>query len=164
MRSLSSILSILFLAAALASSQPVLAKDTEEWSQSTPSLNLTHIFHGNINKHGKATGFHHRPGGKDLPKKRVKELLSGPNKAGVYTAIIELFNPETDKWVQKFSSMFPDHLKRNELVPAILNAYRNRHQKKGRKWSSLSPLGFVIAGFTLKDGRIITAYPIYQPD
>ena len=154
----------LFFILFLFSAQNSWARGSEEWSKTDPAINLTHIFEGSINRKGKATGFHHRPQGIDLPAARLKKLLSGPNNAGVYTAIIEILDKRSGEWREKFSSLFPDHLPRNKLILAILDAYKNRTQTTGRKWSSRSPLGFTISGYILKDGRIITAYPIYQPD
>ncbi len=33
------------------------------WSRTSPPINLTHIFEGEINKRGKPVGYHARPGG-----------------------------------------------------------------------------------------------------
>ncbi|OQX16565.1 MAG: hypothetical protein BWK76_11375 [Desulfobulbaceae bacterium A2] len=42
-----------------------LARAELHWSDTTPQVNLRHIFQGEINHHGKPTGFHSRPGGRD---------------------------------------------------------------------------------------------------
>lgn len=138
------------------------AKEPSDWSKTTPAINITHIFAGEINKHGKASGFHFRPKGQDLENARVKEILSGPNASGVYTAIVEILNRKNGDWKEKFSSLFPDKYKKNQLISAILSAYRNNVLTGTRKWRGPSGFGFLIEGYTLKDGRIITAYPIYK--
>ena len=43
---------------------PIQAPD---WSNTEPSVALTHIFCGQINSKGEAEGFHSRPGGEDPP-------------------------------------------------------------------------------------------------
>ncbi|GLQ07340.1 EndoU domain-containing protein [Sneathiella chinensis] len=134
------------------------------WSATEPPLNLKHILDGEISRSGKPTGFHHRAGGRDTDTKRLKQRLSGPNKAGVYTAIVEIYDPDTGHWKQKFSSLFPDRFNRDQLVGAILNAYQQDSLPDRRKWRGPSGHGFQIEGYLLPDGRIITAYPLYRDD
>src|SRR5579872_1143988 len=56
----------------------------EEWSATSPPVNVTHIFAGEINKRGKPTGFHSRPGGRDPATARLVRIVDRPNRAGVY--------------------------------------------------------------------------------
>lgn len=142
----------------------VQAKDASDWSNTSPAINLTHIFIGEINDRGKASGFHFRPKEQDLGNTRIKKILSGPNKSGVYTAIVEILDRNSGKWREKFSSIFPDRLKKTALIKAILSAYRQNGLTGSRKWRGPSGFGFLIEGYILKDGRIITAYPIYKRD
>ncbi|HEY4596429.1 MAG TPA: hypothetical protein VIJ02_08525, partial [Thermoanaerobaculia bacterium] len=51
------------------------ARPDEEWSRTSPPVNVTHIFEGEINKRGKPTGFHSRPGGKDPANARVARIV-----------------------------------------------------------------------------------------
>ena len=53
------------------------------------NVNVTHIFAGEINKRGKPTGFHSRPGGQDPATARLVRIVDRPNRAGVYTAEVE---------------------------------------------------------------------------
>ncbi len=152
---------LLFLAVFLAPA-PALSFEKATWSDTSPSLNLTHIFEGEINRKGKATGLHHMPGGKAPEGTRLKKILSPPNKAGIYTALVEVLDRNSGRWKEKFSSLFPDRASRQDLIKAILNAYRNREKKSGRKWRGPSSQGYHIEGYLLKDGRIITAYPLYR--
>lgn len=142
----------------------ISAKEGNEWSNTSPALNLTHIFVGEINKKGRAAGFHHRPDGKDLPTARLKKQLSGPNRSGIYTALVEIFDPKSKQWKEKFSSLFPDRLKRKQLIKAIIHAFNNNTQQGHRKWQGPSGLGFSIAGYRIKGNRIVTAYPLYEAD
>lgn len=163
--SLHPLLLSLFLLFALGSA-PSSALDRSEtaegWSQTTPAINLTHVFKGQINRKGKPVGFHHRPQGTDTATAKLSKLLSGPNKAGVYTALVKILDKSSQVWKEKFSSLFPDRLSKLQVVKVILNAYRNNLLNSNRKWRGPSGLGFEIEGYILKDGRIITAYPLYK--
>jgi len=135
-----------------------------EWSDTNPPLNITHIFIGEINKRGKPVGLHVAPIETKNTSARIKEVLSGPNKAGVYTALIEIFDPHTKRWKEKFSSFFPDRLSRQQVIDAILFAIRNNRLKPGAKWRGPSGHGFFIEGYHFKDGAVNTAYPLYVAD
>ena len=142
----------------------VSAKQPYHWSDTDPSISITHIFQGQINKKGKATGFHYagieKPTYENSP--RLKQILSKPNKVGVYTAIIEVWDAKGALWKSKFSSLFPDHFTRTKIIAAILAAFKGNTLKAERKWRGKSGQGFDIEGYMLKDGRIITAYQIYK--
>jgi len=144
-----------------------------DWSKTNPPLNLTHIFEGEINNRGKAVGFHARPQGQDPKDAQVMRLISGPNAVGVYTAEIEIYDPEEDRWRQKsFSSFFPDQLSRQQIQSLILNAYQSGKTNKRGKWRGKSGFGFNVEGWLCPkggtricpDGAINTAYPIYKKD
>lgn len=141
------------------------AKDTSQvWSDTNPPIHLVHVFEGEINRKGKPTGFHHVTEASPNKTARISRKLEGPNKAGVYTALVEIFDPRQKKWKEKFSSLFPSHLSRKELIRAILVAYQKDELDHPRKWRGSSGYGFKIEGYLLKDGRIITAYPLYRKD
>ena len=153
---------VALVAAAVLSSQVALAEKV--WTTTEPPVNATHIFLGEINRSGKPTGFHARPGGEDPKSARVLEIRSGPNRAGVYTAQVEVRDPGTRRWKEKFSTFFPDRLSHPEIVSAIVHAYRHRDDRRDQPWRGPSGLGFIIQGYTLRDGRINTAYPVYVRD
>lgn len=131
------------------------------WTDTNPPINAIHIFHGEINRAGKPTGFHARPLGTNPEAARVVRIRQAPNRAGVYTAQVEIQDPRTGRWHEKFSTFFPDRLSRAEIVAAILHAYREREPDRDEPWRGPSGLGFPIQGYTLRDGRINTAYPVY---
>ena len=130
------------------------------WSDTHPSINLKHIFHGEINKKGKPVGFHSRPQGKSPENATVVEVKDGPNKDGVYTANIKIRDGHL--WKSKFSSFFPDSLSKKRVVQLILHAYKNSANSKRQPWKGPSGLGFDIQGYTLRNGNINTAFPIYK--
>ena len=156
-------LGLLWLALALLVSacSPQPAQGEKLWTETDPPVNATHIFLGEINRSGKPTGFHSRPEGKDPASARVVRINADPNRAGVYTAEVEVYDPRARVWKSKFSTLFPDHLNHGEVVLAILHAYQHREPGIDTPWRGPSGLGFTIQGYTLDDGRINTAYPVY---
>jgi Bacterial EndoU nuclease len=131
----------------------------EEWSATAPPVNVTHIFAGEINKRGKPTGFHSRPGGQDPATARLVRIVDRPNRAGVYTAEVEI--RAGSQWLSKRSTLYPDRLDRAAVVQAVLNAFRNRTTGGGELFRGPSGQGFTIEGY-FQNGRINTAYPIYS--
>ena len=155
-------LACLFFCFFLLPFEPVWANEGSQWSDTTPALNLTHIFKGEINRKGKPTGFHYESSNPTAFSARIKEILSSPNKYGVYTAIVEIFDPKTNQWKSKFSSLFPKTLSKASVIKAIVNVVQQSPSKKAGRWRGLSTYGFQIEGYRLNDGRIVTAYPIYE--
>ena len=133
--------------------------DYPRWSQTEPNINQWHIFAGEINRSGKPVGFHSRPGGRDPATARVKSIRDKPNRAGVYTAYIEIL--DGSQWKGTFSSFFPDSLSRDDVMQAVLNAYANSNDPKAQPFEGPSGLGFSIQGYTSDRGGINTAFPIY---
>jgi len=136
------------------------------WSNTTPKLNLTHVFEGEINKSGKAVGFHSRPGGKDPAGARVVKVKAGPNAKGVYTADIQVCNGKS--WKDKFSSFFPDALSKGGVTALILKAHKAAGNPMTGKWGATVD-GIAINGYmcpqnssTCPKGAINTAYPVYS--
>lgn len=129
------------------------------WSNTTPKINLWHVFEGEVNRKGKPVGFHSRPGGADPANARLVSVKSRPNHAGVYTANIEVRDQQ--QWKSKFSSFFPDDMNQTEVINAILNAYKNSKNPKKQPWSGPSGRGFQIQGYTLSRGDINTAFPVF---
>lgn len=132
----------------------------KHWSSTDPEINLWHIFDGEINRKGKPTGFHSRPNGADPENARVVRIKDKPNRAGVYTATVEV--RDGGRWKEKFSSFFPDTMSREEVIDAILNAYNNSDNQKKQPWSGPSSHGFQIQGYTTGRGGVNTAFPVYR--
>jgi hypothetical protein len=133
--------------------------DYPQWSTTEPNINQWHIFEGEINRSGKPVGFHSRPGGQDPAGARLRSVRDKPNRAGVYTASIEIRDGE--RWKQKFSSFFPDALSREQVLQAVVHAYRNSSNPDAQPFEGPSGLGFSIQGYTSSRGGINTAFPIY---
>ncbi|MCH9669937.1 MAG: EndoU domain-containing protein, partial [Gammaproteobacteria bacterium] len=85
-----------------------------------------------------------------------------PNRAGVYTASIEIRDGR--EWKEKFSSFFPDKMSEAQVIEAVLTAYKRSSDPKRQPWRGPSGLGFDIQGYTLSRGDINTAFPIFKKD
>lgn len=139
------------------------SRSEKRWSRTSPAINETHLFLGEINKRGKPVGFHSRPGGRDPQGARVARIVDPPNRRGVYTAEVEIRNGE-GRWLRKRSTFFPDGMDRGAVLAAVLSAYRSRTTGNADKFRGPSDKGFTIEGWLLDDGRINTAYPVYVND
>jgi len=132
-----------------------------KWSNTSPEINLHHVFEGEINRKGKPTGYHSRPGGVDADGAKIVRITDGPNKLGIYTAVIAI--KDGNRWKEKqLSSFFPDNLSSDEVIDVILNAYQNSPNKKSQPWKGPSGLGFDVQGYTTSRGGINTAFPLYR--
>ena len=134
------------------------SRPRQELSRTSPPVNLTHVFEGEINRRGKPVGFHSRPGGKNPPGARVARVVEGPNRLGVYVAEVEI--RDGSRWLSKRSTFYPDSMNRDAVVQAILQAYKSRTTGTSEKFRGSSGRGFTIEGWH-QNGRINTAYPIY---
>ena len=126
-----------------------------------PEINLEHVFEGEINRRGKPVGFHSRPGGTDPDGARVVRIVEKPNRLGVYIADVEI-RSGSGRWMRKRSTFYPDSMSRDEVIAAIRNAWEERRDLGGDKFQGPSGKGFTIEGYTLDDGGINTAYPLYR--
>lgn len=144
---------LLILCWSEASSRP-----RQELSATSPAINLTHLFEGEINKRGKPVGFHSRPGGKDPQTARLLRIVDRPNRFGVYTAEVEIRSGS--RWLGKRSTFYPNGMDRAAVIQAILHAFAKRTTGRAEKFRGPSGRGFTIEGY-FQNGRINTAYPIY---
>lgn len=135
-------------------------RSRRQLSATEPPINLAHVFEGEINRKGRPVGFHARPGGRNPANARVARVLEGPNRFGVYVAAVEVRDRRGD-WLDKRSTFYPDRMSREQVVAAILNAWRRRTTGRAEKFRGPSGLGFTIEGWH-QNGRINTAYPIFQ--
>ncbi|ABS73565.1 hypothetical protein F0M21_06160 [Bacillus velezensis] len=116
---------------------------------------MKHIYHGEVNKRGKAVGYHHESmmGGKIIPGTEKK-----PDKNGVYMAKVEVGS------VKKIadSSFFPREWNRADVLKAIDEAYHTRKQVRSNKYRGVTSTGIKIEMYLNSDGTIATAYPLYK--
>ncbi|MDP9739366.1 UNVERIFIED_ORG: putative ribonuclease toxin of YeeF-YezG toxin-antitoxin module [Bacillus sp. B2I3] len=116
---------------------------------------MRHVYHGEINRRGKAVGYHHESmmGGKIVPGTETR-----PDRNGVYRATIEI------NGVRKNvdSSFFPKEWDRVQVLKSIEEAFNNKRQIGRNKYSTLTSSGITIEMYLKPDGSIATAYPIYE--
>ncbi|MCM3667906.1 EndoU domain-containing protein [Mesobacillus maritimus] len=129
----------------------VVGKGTGKYNTGT----IKHIYHGEINKRGKAVGYHHESmmGGKIIPGTE-----SVADKKGVYRAKVEIDGVEK---VAK-SSFFPKEWNRVDVLKAIDEAYQNKKQIGSNKYIGETSSGIKIEMYINRDGSIATAYPLYN--
>ena len=126
------------------------------------SINLKHIFHGETNRRGRPTGFHHQ-GSIGHADKAVVVHSATPNTHGVYSARVGVLNPASGVFQTKFSTMFPDSWSRTKVLNEIRSAHQDAVTKgtvNGNKFKGTSCSGVEIEGYLDSTGNINTAYPI----
>ena len=136
-------------------------RPAEEWSRTSPPVNVTHVFEGEVNSRGKPVGFHSRPGGRDPQGARLVRVVDRPNRTGVYTAEVEIRSGSD--WLPKRSTLYPDRLSRDAVIQAVLHAFAGRTTGGSERFRGPSGQGFTIEGY-YQNGRINTAYPIFTRD
>ena len=121
---------------------------------------LIHIFEGDINRKGRAGGYHY-----DMVEGTSGSIIEGTkspalNDAGVYEAKVKV-NGTLKKANGGKSTFFPDHMSPQEVVDTINEAYSNKIYQEGSRgvYIGNSKEGIKIKMFLTDDGKIITAYP-----
>ena len=128
-----------------------------------PRINMEHIFHGEINRKGQATGFHHEGSIGHNTRARITNITQKQNLHGVYVGNVEIFDFTKGKWIKKTvdSSFYPKTWSRSRVISEIKSAYHNGCIT-GNKFSGVSTSGVIISGYVNQKGYDInTAYPIY---
>ena len=120
---------------------------------------LEHIFKGNINGRGKATGYHYE-GYEDSPGKVIPGTCSEPDDLGVYKAKVEV-DGIVKSGNKGYSTFFPKDMSPQEIVDSINEAYNERIDLGGDLFEGEASNGLIIQMY-LEDEKITTAYPIFQ--
>ncbi|EMU55294.1 MULTISPECIES: EndoU domain-containing protein [Clostridium] len=131
-------------------------KNTENFKDSA----LKYILEGEINKRGKAVGFHYE--GFPTTKGNIIEgTKSLPDELGVYTGRVEVSGiPKTSNGGQ--STFFPESWTAQDIVDAINQAYVNKTFVRGNTYIGTLPSGMKIEMFIDQYGNIISAYPKFR--
>jgi Bacterial EndoU nuclease len=154
------LLAVLLPAAVAAREMPSAGR----WTATDPPINIAHIETGEINRRGEAVGYHHRANGSDPAGARVMRIVQPPDANGVYRARVALRNPRTGTWVDKraASTFFPDAMSDDQVIRAVLAAFRHGQIRPDGEFSGASGHGFAIEGW-YRHGRINAAYPLRGP-
>lgn len=142
-----------------------------------PQVNQTHIFCGEF-KNNQPKGFHSRPNGINPSTVKAVKVTQSPNSQGLYG--IEWTYSGTS--VSKFSTIYPDRCSQSQVLNSVRYAEANRVQcpASAPNWAwcgknqpnsvpsadknlycqSNDGTRFTIAGATLNNGNINTAFPL----
>ena len=121
---------------------------------------LIHIFEGDINRKGRAGGYHY-----DMVEGTSGSIIEGTkspalNDAGVYEAKVKV--KETLKKANGGkSTFFPDHMSPQEVVDSINEAYETRafDTNSKNKYEGISKNGMKITMYLDSEKKIISAFP-----
>lgn len=121
---------------------------------------LIHIFEGDINRKGRAGGYHY-----DMVEGTSGSIIEGTkspvlNDAGVYEAKVKV-NETLKKANGGKSTFFPDHMSPQEIVDAINEAYETRvfDTNSRNKYEGISKNGMKITMYLDSEKKIISAFP-----
>ena len=120
---------------------------------------INHIFEGEVNKRGKAVGYHYE-NIRNSAGQVIKGSRGKPNKSGAYIGKVKVNDiPKTAN--KGLSTFFPKNMSPQQVVDAINEAYANREFIQGTKntYKGKSRSGMEIMMFIDKNGKIISAFP-----
>ncbi|WP_338854775.1 minor capsid protein [Clostridium perfringens] len=119
---------------------------------------IKHILEGEINRRGRAVGFHME----NIPTRKGKVIESTrsiKDKNGVYSAKVEVNGILKDAK----SSFFPTNMIPQQIVNAINEAYENREPHFIRNMmKGKTSYGFEIGMYLDRNGKISTAFPLKE--
>ncbi|MBO0707183.1 MAG: EndoU domain-containing protein [Candidatus Dormibacteraeota bacterium] len=117
-----------------------------------------HVLLGKFNRRGDPVGFHHAPGGRCPPGRRIKEILERfPD--GSYSARVLFLHPRFG-WLEKAHphTMFPDEWSSEKVMRVGMEAYRRRTEDWVDRWKSQASRPR-IAGYHRRGRGPTTFYP-----
>ncbi|MFI7574362.1 EndoU domain-containing protein [Micromonospora sp. NPDC049497] len=116
---------------------------------------------------GRASGWHHRPGGIDPPGAKVIKVIRRDRRTGVYNARVAMQNRRTGEWREKrgASTFFPDDWTPAQVDNAITRAYHSSDVVKipdERRWIGRFR-GIRVEGFYDPDtDKLRHGYPVLK--
>ena len=131
-----------------------------QYTETFTEKSLIHIFEGDINRKGRAGGYHY-----DMVEGTSGSIIEGTkspalNDAGVYEAKVKV-NGTLKKANGGKSTFFPDHMSPQEVVDTINEAYSNKVLSNGNEYIGKSSNGLKIGMYIRQsDGKIISAFPM----
>lgn len=137
---------------------PVVTLEDLEQTDIFGKNSLVHIFEGEINRKGNATGYHSEalP---DTPGEVIPGTETEPNAQGVYTAQVRVDGVEKTS-NRGYSSFFPQDWTAQQVVDAINQAYATRQHDGGNTYIGQSDQGMLISMYLDQQDKIISAFPL----
>ena len=131
-----------------------------QYTENFTEKSLIHIFEGDINRKGRAGGYHY-----DMVEGTSGSIIEGTkspalNDTGVYEAKVKV--KETLKKANGGkSTFFPDHMSPQEVVDTINEAYETRafDTNSINKYEGISKNGMKITMYLDSEKKIISAFP-----
>jgi len=140
----------------------------DTYSDSSPQVNMIHIFCGQIVK-GKATGFHSHPGGTDPVCAKATDLVKAPNSDKDYAEYNTINVLNGNEWVKKGprpTSFWPTSLSTADVVTTVQSLYSSCKPDMSaqttvciEEFSLPSATEKLDVEIHTKNGKITTAYP-----
>ena len=130
-----------------------------EHTELFPKSTLEHLFLGTV-KNGNGTGYHY-DGIADTPGSIIEGTKSELDAHGVYNAKV-IVNGHEKKSNKGYSSFFPESYSPQDVIDAINDVYDNCEFISGNLYAGLTEDGIEIDIALRDDGKIITAYPIWE--
>ena len=122
---------------------------------------LKHILEGEINKRGKAVGFHYE-GFPTAKGKIIEGTKSVPDELGIYTGRVEISGIAKTANGGK-STFFPESWTAQDIVDGINEAYNNRIFKSGNEFYGYTSKGLKIRMYIdVNSDKIISAFPDFS--
>lgn len=121
---------------------------------------MEQVLTGEINRRGKAVGFHYRATG-DTALGTIVTGITKTRADGIYEATVNV------QGVQKrgFSTFFPDNYSVYDVLQAGMEAYNSRKSISGQPANycdGTSSKGLKIGGYLTPSGSVSTFYPIFK--
>lgn len=129
-------------------------KNTDNFLESA----IEHIFEGQINASGNATGYHYDKI-EDSAGKIVPGTKTTPNALGVYEAKVEVSGVAKSS-NGGYSTFFPDAMSPQQVVDAINEAYADRQWIRSNIYIGTSKGNMDIEMYLTDDNKIISAFPV----
>ncbi|WP_434581829.1 EndoU domain-containing protein [Carbonactinospora thermoautotrophica] len=121
---------------------------------------IDHILEGEI-KNGRLVGYHHRPGGRDIPNRKTVKKKWIDQREGIYTGEVWGREAPGKDWVKKrnISTFMPDHWTREQVEHAVRRAWENAEivDEPRRLWRG-NYRGLEFEGYYDADENATTAY------
>lgn len=131
-------------------------KNTRHFSKSA----LNHIFLGTLKSNGEVSGYHYE-GIQDSDATIIEGTKSEEDEHGVYEAQV-MVRGVAKKSNQGYSTFFPEHYSPQDVVDAINYVYDNCEPIEGILYGGLTEDGMEIDLVIQENGKITTAYPVWE--
>lgn len=129
-------------------------KNTENFASKDA---IKHILEGEVNKRGKAVGFHME----NMPTKKgeiIESTRSSIDSNGIYSANVKING--TPKLAK--STFFPNNMTPQQIITAINEAYDSKEPYYNAMLKGKTSFGFEIGMYLDKNNKISTAFPIQK--